>query len=75
VFQGGLARESINGDVTLSWDAAPGRVYRVQYKNDLSDPTWSDLIGTVAISGSHGAFVDKTAGTISQRFYRITLGE
>lgn len=75
VFQGELVRQLITDDVTLNWISAPGRVYRVQYKNSLSDALWTDLTGTVAVSGSTGSILDDTAGSVSQRYYRITLEE
>jgi len=75
VLQGELVRQLITDDVTLNWISAPGRVYRVQYKNSLSDTLWTDLAGTVAVSGSTGSILDDTAGSVSQRYYRITLEE
>ena len=71
LFQSEVARQSISGDVTLSWPAAPGRIYRIQYQNDLNEPTWTDLAGTITISGSAGYFRDQTTGAVSERFYRV----
>lgn len=36
-----------NGVVTLTWDAIPGRSYRLQYKDALSDPAWLPVGGEV----------------------------
>jgi len=62
------------GQVTLTWEAAPGRSYRVQYKDDLSQTQWSDLSGGVGVYGVMATCVD-TAGAFNQRFYRVALVE
>ncbi len=64
-----------DGRTEVSWDAAPGRVYRVQFKDDLDAPAWTDLAATVSILGSRARIADATAGGVSQRFYRVALGE
>jgi hypothetical protein len=56
--------------LTLRWSAINGQKYRVQWKSDLSDPTWIDL-GGVTASGST-ATIDDTIGDQS-RFYRILV--
>ncbi len=60
-----------NNAVVFTWAASPGRDYRVQFKDTLSDPTWhtigSDIIATnTPASGSDPGF-----GGAPQRFYRI----
>jgi len=42
----------------------------VQYKDDLTDPTWSTVSGTVTINGNR-AYLTDTTMTSSHRFYRI----
>ena len=63
------------GQITITWQSAPGRSYRVQYKDDLSEVHWNDLSDGVAVTGSRAACWDTTAGTSNQRFYRVTLVE
>jgi hypothetical protein len=54
----------------LSWPAAAGRTYVVQFKNNLGDATWVSLGGSVTILDGTAYFQDQTsAGT--QRFYRV----
>ena len=60
-----------DGAVTLWWDAVPGVMYRVQYKADLRDATWTDLPGEVTASGPTGNKVDETLGNAPRRFYRV----
>ncbi len=44
----------------LSWQAAPGRSYRIQYKNDLADPVWQDAPGSASVVGIQGSYVVPT---------------
>jgi hypothetical protein len=60
-----------DGAVTLWWDAVPGVMYRVQYKADLRDATWTHLPGDVIASGPTGNKVDETFGNAPRRFYRV----
>ena len=55
---------------TLVWPAQPGTSYRVQFKDDLGDPAWQDLVGTVSVVGDHGYASDLLPGN-GKRFYRI----
>jgi hypothetical protein len=55
---------------TISWPALPGESYRVQYKDNLDDPTWQDVTGTVTIVGNTG-FLTDLAPAAGQRFYRV----
>ncbi len=62
---------SISGSVvTLSWTAIVGQGYRVQYKNDLTDSSWTDL-GDVTANSSTATLNDSIGST--ERFYRIIL--
>jgi hypothetical protein len=55
---------------TLVWPAQPGARYRVQFKDDLSDPAWQDLCGNVSLVGDHAYASDLLPGN-GKRFYRI----
>jgi Tol biopolymer transport system component len=61
---------SPNQNPTLIWPVLAGKAYQVQFKNNLTDPAWQTLPGTVTILGSTGYFTDSTPVT-GQRFYRI----
>jgi hypothetical protein len=61
------------GQTTINWTASPGRSYRVQFKNELSEPSWQDLPSLVTIVGSRVSFTDFTAVNRSQRFYRLVI--
>ncbi len=72
-----LARPAIQStaivgtDFVLDWSAIPGTKYRVQFKNNLDDPNWTDLVPDVTAGGSLGSFSDPLGNT--QRFYRIQV--
>ncbi|HEX4645138.1 MAG TPA: MBG domain-containing protein, partial [Verrucomicrobiae bacterium] len=61
-----------NGDVAINWSASSNSVYRVQYKNDLSDSNWTDLTPDVTATGGTASYTDHP-GQVSRRFYRIIL--
>jgi hypothetical protein len=59
-----------SGQVTMVFDTIPGRLYKVQYKESLSETTWHDLTTPEAAGGNSIAAADSlSAGP--QRFYRI----
>jgi hypothetical protein len=60
-----------NTNAVLTWSAIPGAEYRVQFKNDLSDTTWTDLLPDVTASGPAASLTD-TPGA-PQRFYRVLV--
>jgi hypothetical protein len=60
-------------DVTLFWAAAPGRTYRVQYKEAVNDPAWTELPGTVRYQGNTASLVDSPGTPRPHRFYRVML--
>ena len=57
----------------VTWDSLPNRSYRLQYKENLSVNTWTDLAGDIlAVSGT-ASKTAMTVGGASQRFYRVML--
>jgi hypothetical protein len=74
-FRSQIAGPSISGEITVTWPVAPGRTYQVHYKNDLNETTWKNLAGAVGVGGLRASFVENQAGTVNQRFYRVTLVE
>jgi hypothetical protein len=56
--------------VTIIWQAYAGKVYRVQYKDDLNGSTWSNLASDVWAVGSTASKADVPA--TGRRFYRVT---
>jgi hypothetical protein len=54
----------------ITWQAVPGRSYRVQFKNSLDESGWQELGGGVTIIGNQGYCRDLAPAPV-HRFYRI----
>jgi hypothetical protein len=58
-------------NTTINWNNCfEGHSYQVEYKNLLSDLTWTPIGAPVPTSGPTGTFIDTTA-TGDTRFYRV----
>jgi Tol biopolymer transport system component len=66
-----LSSPNVAEGVMVLWNAVPGRTYRVQYKNGIEDPDWTELQGEVVATGATGAKLDGTALAAVTRFYRV----
>jgi len=55
---------------TLTWPAALGATYQVQFKNNLTDAVWQTLNGNTWVAGNQGYATD-LAPNAGQRFYRV----
>ncbi len=54
----------------ITWQAVPGRSYRVQFKNSPDESNWQELGGSVTILGNQG-YCQDLAPAATHRFYRI----
>jgi hypothetical protein len=59
------------GGTIVFWHANPGRSYRVERKNAVSDPSWSTVAGDVHFNGSTGHLLDSSQPSATLRFYRV----
>lgn len=59
------------GNIILNWSATPGRVYRVQYKPNLSAASWTDIPPDITAVGSSISITNPIAGPES--YYRVIL--
>jgi hypothetical protein len=59
-----------SGGITLSWPTEPGKTYKLQYKEEVTAPTWTDLSGPVLADGVSLRWIDEPKGT-ARRFYRV----
>ncbi len=57
---------------TITWSAIAGQSYRLQYKLDLDDTNWNDILPDV-IASSSTASKDDPLDSISRRYYRIVV--
>ena len=60
-----------NGTISFSFATSPGRLYEVQFTDDLGVPEWLPLTVLRALAATLLVTVD-TAG-VAQRFYRVVL--
>ena len=58
------------GEVVVSWNSVSNQVYHLQYKNNLSNTNWTDLLPTVTATGSMTS-VTNMVGSQPQRFFRL----
>jgi Tol biopolymer transport system component len=56
----------------ITWFAAPGKSYQVQFKNDLNDSIWQNFNGNVVLLGNQGSAYDLVP-VAGQRFYRVVI--
>lgn len=54
----------------LSWPLAPGKTYEAQFKDDLTDPVWQDVDGSILFLGGTGYIYDQSPSS-QHRFYRV----
>ena len=54
----------------LTWPARPGESYQVQFKDNLDEPSWGQVTGTVTFMGNQAQLTD-LAPASAQRFYRV----
>lgn len=61
-----------SGVVTLTWGAHPGRAYRVEFKDELHAPTWTQLGDEVPALSTTASATDSPAPQ-TYRFYRVRV--
>jgi hypothetical protein len=63
----------LSGKATVVWNAIPGRSYRVEYKQNVDDPSWTVVSGEVRTNGSTGSMEDPDSSADTHRFYRVAV--
>jgi hypothetical protein len=59
------------GKVSLEVETVPGASYTLQFKNDLSEPEWRDLVTVIGDGGRKT--LEDAAATEPARFYRVRV--
>jgi hypothetical protein len=62
-----------NSTISLTWPAAPGRSYQIQYKTNLEDPVWLAAPGNISVLGSQGYYL--APATQTSGFYRVLVSD
>ncbi|HEX7653477.1 MAG TPA: lamin tail domain-containing protein, partial [Verrucomicrobiae bacterium] len=60
-----------NGNLSFRFPTSPGHTYRVEYKNELSNPNWLPLGSDYFATGYTASLMDNTSN--QQRYYRVSL--
>jgi hypothetical protein len=60
------------GQAVITWAAATGTTYRLQYRDDLAAGKWTNLLPEV-IAISPTATVTNSMGDGPQRFFRVNI--
>jgi hypothetical protein len=64
---------TVGAENVLTWTSVSGKTYRVQFKPDLGQATWTDLAGDVVASGATASKSDTSMAGATKRFYRIMV--
>jgi hypothetical protein len=65
-----ISTVAVSGNkVLLTWPAVPGKSYLVQYKDELSSPTWLNFSGGVAVVAHQGSIT--ILASQASRSYRV----
>jgi hypothetical protein len=59
------------GAKTLLWSGNPTRSYRAEFKDDLGAASWTALTGSISWNGTTASINDPTAGSATNRYYRV----
>lgn len=59
------------GAKTLLWSGNPTRSYRAEFKDDLAAVSWTALTGTISWNETTASISDPTAGSATNRYYRV----
>lgn len=57
----------------ISFNTAPGLIYRVEYKETLTAPLWTELAPAQVASGAPMSVSDVLSVITTQRFYRVVI--
>ena len=61
--------------VTVGWNAIVGRIYRLQFKDSLNDPDWTDLDSDITADSAVLSKADTMTAARRERYYRVLLIE
>ena len=67
-----LSLRLTNGVATVIWSAVATKTYRLQYKTNLTDVTWTEVATDVTTSGLT-ASATNAVGSAPRRFFRVRL--
>jgi hypothetical protein len=63
---------SNNSTATFTWNSAPGAIYRAQYKTNITQSGWIDLIPNIPAAGAITSRTEEVEVGI-EKYYRVVL--
>ncbi len=60
-----------SNSISLTWDAVVGRVYRVQYRDDVASGAWANATGEISASKTNVSVTLSVPTGVDTRFYRV----
>ena len=66
-----LPVQKTGNTIVLNWTASAGLKYRLQFKTDLNNPTWTEIASDITATNTVCSSTQPTAG--EQKFYRVRL--
>jgi O-glycosyl hydrolase len=67
-----LSVAASNNAVWIAWESTPGRTYRLQYKNNLAETNWQEILPDILAAGP-ATTATNTLGSGPSRLYRVRL--
>jgi hypothetical protein len=65
--------QAINGQMKMTWDSIPGKVYQPCYKSSLASPTWLALGSPITALTTISTFTDTPPVSGKMRFYNVRV--
>jgi hypothetical protein len=67
-----LSLHMANGSAVITWSSVVAKDYRLQYKTNLTDLSWVEVLPSVTATGATTTTTN-AVGAASQRFFRVRL--
>jgi regulation of enolase protein 1 (concanavalin A-like superfamily) len=71
----GDIRWTVEGELLIAWPSAAGQQFRLQFKNNLDDSTWTDIDPPIIATGPETAVTINDSADGPHRFFRVRLVE
>jgi Tol biopolymer transport system component len=73
VLRLGISSVPSGNGLLLTWPAVPGKSYKVQYKNSLTDASWTDVSEPITFGGLTASY--RATPSQSARYYRAVASD
>ena len=66
-----LVANRAGNSIQLTWNSQPGSSYHVEFNSDPTQPSWTDLSGSIIATGATASWSDPVPMTDAQKYYRV----